>query len=244
MYPRGTAPPAVCARNGSPNKTPERAKKENRACIVLEVGGIRRGSTWKVGINGINRDADFGGLHNNSSRADALGLFLKPWTNNQDGPIIIACQHNKSHQWGNQKSVQTWVFETIDTIRQHTDRQIIVRPHPRCPVPGMEYEFSNVKIQHPQHVTGTYDDFDFDCTNAYAVVNWSSNPATHAVLQGVPVFVGPDSLAYDVGNTDLTKINNPTKPDRTQWLNDIVYTEWTIEEISTGFPIKRLTSML
>ena len=140
--------------------------------------------------------------------------------------------------------MQTWVFETIDTIRQHTDRQIIVRPHPRCPVPGMEYEFSNVKIQHPQHVTGTYDDFDFDCTNAYAVVNWSSNPATHAVLQGVPVFVGPDSLAYDVGNTDLTKINNPTKPDRTQWLNDIVYTEWTIEEISTGFPIKRLTSKL
>ena len=222
----------------------ERAKKENRACIVLEVGGIRRGSTWKVGINGINRDADFGGLHNNSSRADALGLFLKPWTNNQDGPIIIACQHNKSHQWRNQKSVQTWVFETIDTIRQHTDRQIIVRPHPRCPVPGMEYEFSNVKIQHPQHVSGTYDDFDFDCTNAYAVVNWSSNPATHAVLQGVPVFVGPDSLAYDVGNTDLTKINNPAKPDRTQWLNDIVYTEWTIEEISTGFPIKRLTSKL
>jgi hypothetical protein len=63
-------------------------------------------------------------------------------------------------------------------------------------------------------------------------------------MQGIPVFVGPDSLAYDVGNTDLTKINSPSMPDRTQWLNDIAYTEWTIEEISQGLPIKRLTSML
>ena len=63
-------------------------------------------------------------------------------------------------------------------------------------------------------------------------------------MAGVPVFVGPDSLAYDVGNSNLAKINNPSMPDRTQWLNDIAYTEWTIEEISTGFPIKRLTSKL
>ena len=116
----------------SPNKAVwEKAKKENRQVIVLEVGGINRGTTWKVGLNGINRDAYFGRLHNNSSRADALGLLLKPWTINQDGPIIIACQHNKSHQWRNQKTVQTWLFETIDTIRQHTDRKIIIRPHPR-----------------------------------------------------------------------------------------------------------------
>lgn len=230
----------------APNKEVfERAQKENRACIVLEVGGLKRGSTWKVGINGINRDADFGGFHNNSSRADALGLLLKPWKfNNEQGDIIIACQHNKSHQWRNQKSVQTWLFDSIDLIRQYTNRQIVVRPHPRCPIPAIQYEFKNVKVQQPKQIQGTYDDFDFDPTHAYAVVNWSSNPATQAVMAGVPVFVGPDSLAYDVGNSNLAKINNPSMPDRTQWLNDIAYTEWTIEEISTGFPIKRLTSKL
>ena len=230
----------------APNKIVwDRARSQGRPVIVLEVGGLKRGTTWKVAINGINRDAYFGGLHNTSSRADALGLFLKPWKfNNEQGDIIIACQHNKSHQWRNQATVQTWLFETIDLIRQYTNRNIIVRPHPRCPIPGIQFEFKNIKIQNPQHVQGTYDDFDFDCTNAYAVVNWSSNPATQAVMQGIPVFVGPDSLAYDVGNTDLTKINSPSMPDRTQWLNDIAYTEWTIEEISQGLPIKRLTSML
>ena len=158
--------------------------------------------------------------------------------------MCIRDRHNKSHQWRNQKSVQTWLFESIDLLRQYTNRKIIIRPHPRCPIPGIQYEFKNVVVQNPQHVQGTYDDFDFDPTNAYAVVNWSSNPATQAVMTGGPVFVVPDSLAYDVGNTNLATINNPRMPDRTQWLNDIAHTEWRIEEISQGIPIKRLTDKL
>ena len=68
--------------------------------------------------------------------------------------------------------------------------------------------------------------------------------STPTVLEGIPVFVGPCSLAYDVGNTDLSKINNPSKPDRQQWLNDLAYTEWTTKEISEGKPLLRLTSRL
>ncbi len=223
----------------------DRAKQENKKVIVLEVGGIKRGSTWKVALNGINREAYFGPMGNDDTRVKKLGLELKPWQyNNEYGDIIIACQHNKSHQWRNQNSVQTWVFESIDLLRQYTNRKIIVRPHPRCPIPGIQFEFPNVVIQQPKQIVGTYDDFDFDPTNAYAVVNWSSNPATHAVLNGVPVFVGPDSLAFDVGCTNLASINAPVMPDRTNWLNNLAYTEWTVEEISAGIPLKRLTSEL
>ena len=70
------------------------------------------------------------------------------------------------------------------------------------------------------------------------------SPATEAVMNGVPVFVGPSSLAYDVGNEDLNTIGMPKRPDRTQWLNDIAYTEWTLEEIAQGKPLNRLTSYL
>ena len=91
---------------------------------------------------------------------------------------------------------------------------------------------------------GTYDDFDFEPTRYHAVVNWSSNPSTQAVIAGVPAFVGPSSLAYDVSNHDFSTIENPIMPDRTQWLNDLAYTEWTIEEISQGIPLKRLTSLV
>ena len=76
------------------------------------------------------------------------------------------------------------------------------------------------------------------------MVNWSSNPATHAVINGVPVFVGPDSLSFDVGCPNLASINAPVMPDRTQWLNDLAYTEWTLDEIEQGLPLNRLTSVL
>ena len=215
----------------------------NKKVIVLEVGGLVRGKTWKVAIDGINRDANFGNGGNDSIRVNQLGLKLKPWSLGGDR-IIICGQHDKSNQWKDMPTMSTWLLDTIRQIRERTDMPIVWRPHPRCPVPGIEHEYKNVRREQPIQVKDTYDDFDFDCTGAYAVVNWSSNPATHAVMQGVPVFVGPSSLAYDVGNKDFTTIGMPKRPDRTQWLNDIAHTEWTLEEITEGKPLNRLTSYL
>ena len=52
---------------------------QQKPTIVLEVGGIKRGTTWKVGLNGINRDAYFGPSGNDNTRASELGLKLSPW---------------------------------------------------------------------------------------------------------------------------------------------------------------------
>lgn len=221
----------------------EHCQKNNIPVIVLEVGGIKRGTTWKVGINGINREAYFGDLGNSDDRVKKFNLKLSPWVE-QGRDIIVCGQHDKSHQWRNMPPMSQWVLDTITEIRKYTARPIVFRPHPRCRLPGIEHEFINVTRQEPQQVQGTYDDFDFNVDNAYAVVNWSSNPATQAVIKGVPVFVGPESLAWDVGNHSLSTINNPIKPDRTQWLNDIAYTEWTLEEIQNGEALLRLLPKL
>lgn len=215
----------------------------NKKVIVLEVGGLKRGTTWKVAINGINRDAAFGPDGNGSDRANLLGLKLKPWSLGGDR-IIICGQHDKSHQWRNQPNLTAWLGNTINSIREVTDMPIYWRPHPRCPVPMIEHDHKNVHRQQPTQIKDTYDDFDFDCEGAYAVINFSSNPATQAVIEGVPVFTGPSSLAWPVANTDFTTLGMPKRPDRTQWLNDIAYTEWTLEEIAQGKPLNRLTSYL
>jgi hypothetical protein len=222
----------------------EHYRSQNKPVIVLEVGGIERGTTWKVGINGINREAEFGAKDNGPERANLLNLKLEPWRSN-GRDIIICGQHDKSHQWRDMPTIPMWVLATVETIRNHTARPIIFRPHPRCrlPIPELK-EFKNVTYELPQQIPNTYDDFNFDFHNAWAVVNWSSNPATQAVIGGIPVFVGPDSLAWDVGNESLTKINEPTTPNRQQWLNDLAYTEWTTDEISQGLPLNRLTSCL
>ena len=220
-------------------------RKTGRNVIVLEVGGIKRGTTWKVGLNGINRDAYFGDCSNDRTRADSLGLVVKPWK--AEGEFILICgQHNKSLQWQHMPSMSNWFLQTYDEIRKHTARPIIFRPHPRCRLDHIESGLKHVYRQEPRKVENTYDDFDMGFDNIYCTISYSSNPGIHSVMAGVPSFVSNHSLAYDVANDIdfLHDINNPLKPDRTQWLNDYAWTEYTVEEISCGIPLKRLTSRL
>lgn len=218
-------------------------RHSRRPVIVLEVGCFKRGTTWKVGLNGINRDAYFGDMGNSSDRSAVLGLELKPWR--KDGEYILICgQHDRSQQWENQPPVSRWLMDTIDTLQQHSKRDIVLRPHPRCRMPAIELQYRGVYRQEPKLVTGTYDDFDLTFERAHAVVNWSSGPGVHAVLNGVPAFVGPNSLAYDVANHHLQHIEYPGHADRTQWLNDLAWTEYSVEEIASGLPLSRLRQTL
>ena len=218
-------------------------QRSKKPTIVLEVGGIKRGTTWKVGLNGINRDAYFSPSGNTSTRAEQLGLKLKPWRS--EGSYILICgQHERSQQWETMPNMTAWLGNTINIIREYTDMPIYWRPHPRYPVQYVEQDFKNVIRQNPTKIEDTYDDYDFNVRDAWATVCYSSNPGPHSIIAGIPAFVGESSLAFDVGNNNLHNIMNPNMPDRQQWLNDYAHTEYTLDEISAGIPLKNLTSKL
>jgi len=220
-------------------------RKLGKPVIVLEVGGIRRGTTWKVGLNGVNRDGYFGPSGIDDIRVRDMGLALKPWRT--DGEYILICgQHEQSEQWRNQPRMSQWVMKTIENIQAHTDRPILFRPHPRCRLEAIETQYKNVYRQTPRQISGSYDDYDMGFDNIWATVSYNSNPGIHSVLEGVPAFVGTGSLAYDVANDidSLHNIESPAMPDRTRWLNNYAWTEFTIQEIALGLPLKQLTSKL
>ena len=217
----------------------------DKPTIVLEVGGINRGVTWKVGLNGINRDGYFGDGGNDNSRSNDLGLLLKPWRTH--GEYILICgQHDKSLQWQNMPPMSNWFLETYDEIRKHTERPILFRPHPRCQLPHIERGLKNVHRQQPRKISGSYDDYDMDFNDIWATISYSSNPGIHSILNGVPAFVGTSSLAYAAANDIdfLHDIEQPFMPDRQQWLNDYAHTEYTLEEIAQGIPLNYLTNMM
>ena len=230
----------------SPNQAIwEQNRLMNKPVIVLEVGGINRGVTWKVGLNGINRSAYFGPDNNNDDRHRLLGLSLRPWRTN--GEYILICgQHDKSLQWQDMPSMSNWFMQTYREIRKHTDRPIVFRPHPRCRLPHIELGLKHVYRQEPKQIGGSYDDFDMGFDNVHCTISYSSNPGIHSILNGVPAFVSTHSLAYPVGNDIdfLHDIEKPMMPERQQWLNDYAHTEYTVEEISQGIPLKHLTSLL
>jgi hypothetical protein len=213
-------------------------RKTKRPVIVLEVGMLKRGHTWKVAVNGVNGDA-YWGQGQDPDRISQFSKLMQPWR--QSGQhILIAAQRTDSAQWQGQSS--SWLQDTVDRIKLHSTRDIIVRQHPREKVSHI----TGCTMQKPQAILGTYDDFNFDraLQNCWAVVNWNSGPGTQAILSGIPAFVGSSSLALPVANTDLSQIENPAMPNREQWFQDLVHTEWTVDEIKTGYPISRLLPAL
>ena len=210
-------------------------RRQGKPVIVAEVGMIQRGQTWKIGVNGTGVGSyNFDNLVPN--RAATLGLSLKPWRSGAN--IVIAMQRHDSQQWAGLPGVNAWLANVVKEIKQHSNRPIVVRPHPRgaSPLP------QGCLIDTPKMTHGTYDDFDFDrvLSSAHCVLNWNSGPGPQALMAGVPAFVGPDSLASTIANWDLSQIENPPRPDRSVWLEQLAHTEWTVEEIRSGLPFRRL----
>lgn len=220
-------------------------RKTNRPVIVLEVGGLKRNETFKIGINGINRDADFANQEFDDKRWPLFQKEMKPW--NSSGDMIVLCgQHDTSQQWIGLPKMAKWIKKQITEIRKYTTRPILVRPHPRNQISFDTEKFKDVFIRMPKRDWSTYDDTDFKATlgQTWAVVNHSSNPAIESVLEGVPVFVSASSLCYEVGNESLADINTPAMPNRKNWANKLAYTEWWEKEIQQGIPWERIKARL
>tara|TARA_R110000851_G_scaffold130790_1_gene264473 strand:- start:308 stop:1177 length:870 start_codon:yes stop_codon:yes gene_type:complete len=220
-------------------------RNAGKPVIVMEVGGLLRNISFKIGINGINRDADFANQIFDDQRWPLFKHELRPW--NPTGDLIVICgQHDASEQWKGLPKMSQWIEQQIQVIRKFTTRPILVRPHPRNVISFDENKFKNVKVRLPKRDFMTYDDTDFKATleRTWAVVNHSSNPAMEAVIKGIPVFVSASSLCHDVGSISLADINTPAMPNRLTWANKLAYTEWFEDEIEQGLPWARIRARL
>ena len=118
----------------------EEYRRNNKPVIVLEVGGLRRNESFKIGINGINRQADFANQTFDDKRWPLFKHTLNPW--NPTGDIIVICgQHDASEQWRDLPKMEQWIIQQIVEIRKYTSRPILVRPHPRNQISFKESDF-------------------------------------------------------------------------------------------------------
>jgi hypothetical protein len=214
----------------------EQFRRSQRPVVVLEVGTLRRGNTWKMGVNGLGRGAYWGDEFDHS-RVQLLGIKPRPWrSSGQD--IVIVQQRGDSEQWQGLPPTGQWLADTVAQLRNYTNRTIRVRRHPRQTLQAP----AGCVVDIPHRLPNAYDDFDLDTSlsTAWAVVNANSGAGVSAVLQGIPLFCYESSLASTVGNLDWCQIEQPHMPDRRDWLTLLAHTEWTTEEIASGYPIKRL----
>jgi hypothetical protein len=215
-------------------------KAMGKPVIVVDIGTLYRGETWKIAVNSITAAGYYGHTERlDWNRPKKLGISLA-LNLSRNPQIIIAAQHKKSLQVAELVSMEGWILAQLDNIRAVTDRPIVIRPHPRSSLDRTQ--FQNVTIEQPKKITSTYDSYNlaFDC---HAIVNYNSGPGIQAALAGTRPVVDSSSLAHPV-SIPIVDIEKPYDQDRDQWLVEICHTEYTLEEIKQGLWLKRLSAVL
>jgi hypothetical protein len=166
-----------------------------------------------------------------------LNLSLKDYRTSGDH-ILLCLQRNGGWSMGT-VDIQEWAVQTINTIRQFTDRPIVVRLHPgdKTSKGIIQLGNPNCKIKFSKRVSlSTNVNLVDDLVNCWAAVNYNSSPVVGAAIEGIPIFVmePAKSQCAEVANTDLSQIENPTLHDRQLWAERLSMFHWNFDELRSG----------
>jgi len=214
----------------------EHYRAQGKPVIIIEIGALYRGNTWKISVNNITSHGYYGHLDNlDWDRPKKLNISLATQLVSKPN-VIIAVQHDRSLQVAG-VNMSDWVKNTISTLRNNTDRPITIRPHPRCRL-MLNNLPSGVSIESPKKLANTYDSYDmhFDC---HAVVNYNSGPGIQAAIAGSRPIVHSTSLAHPV-SVGFADIEQPYITNRDLWLTQISHTEYTLNELEQGLWLNRI----
>lgn len=161
------------------------------------------------------------------------GVDLKPWR--LDGNhILILCQRPKGWNMFNNDQ-DLWLDKTISKIRKYSQRPIVVRMHPGDgtrfkQIEKIQKRYGNlISISEKENIRD-------ELVNCWCAVGYNSTPNVVAAIEGIPVYVEDPkhSWAADIAFTDLSLIEGPPVPDRSNWANKIANIHWSNDEVIQG----------
>jgi len=169
-----------------------------------------------------------------------LNLQIKPWR--KDGKHICLFLNRGIGGFSTfGKPCYEWARETVQEIRKHSDRPILIRSHKHAgenaqlikDKKNLHYILDNYKdITHTQF--GKTDIFD-DLKNAWACVVHTSTSGAVAMLEGIPMFSTHEacfSHKWSAGN--LSDIENPVLKDRSYFITHYANAHWNLHEVRQG----------
>lgn len=148
-----------------------------------------------------------------------------PWREGRpEAPLIILAQRGIGS--AAMASPLRWHEEAARELRRLTRRAIRVRRHPSMggpPLPPLEQ----------------------DIADAWACVIWASSGGVRALVAGIPVFyAAPHWICAQAARRGFDRLEEPLCSDelRAAALRRMAWAQWTVDEIASGAPIRRLLS--
>lgn len=160
-----------------------------------------------------------------ASRFAALGVELKPWRTG--GRKILVCAQRGIGSPGRASPVN-WDVKMAEQLRAALKAPVVVRKHPGDNEPKVSLER--------------------DLEDVFACVIWASGAGIKALVEGVPVFYacpwwvcaksarrysGPNCLTFPSQNDEL----------RLASLERMAWAQWTVDEIATSEPFRKLLAL-
>lgn len=229
---------------GSPSKTKhvacwgwrvgQRLKDAGHEVLVMERGYLGdRFSYTSLGWNGLNGYAVFPSRPSVSSeRFNSLKIAVKPWHRDGENVLILGQVPRDMSLKGMDMEplYESWATNAWREYR----KPVFFRPHPDLAKRGLSQSLSGA-----QQSKGTLQEA---LAKAFVCITYNSNSSVDAVLAGVPtVAFDKGSMAYDVCTH---KIKEPViTPDRTVWLAQLAWKQWTEAEICSGEALKEIIKM-
>lgn len=211
-------------------KRPILERHQGRRLLMVESAFVKRGEYYQVGWGGQAGSADFRPPRPwKIDRWAAIGVHEAPWQYNAAGKFVVCGQLPRDTQVQHTDHA-AWCRETIKAL-QYYGLPVTFRPHPKVESASIYGVAKNL----------------IDCrslaetlADARAVVTYNSTSAVDAVLAGVPtITMDSSSIAWPVTSHKLRP--ELAWPCRAQWLGDLGYSQWTVDEMAAGDPWRHLT---
>jgi dipeptidyl aminopeptidase/acylaminoacyl peptidase len=139
----------------------------------------------------------------------------------QGSTIVLVPPDTKKVHLLNLESQEQWIENTVNLIKQYSDRQIRIRQRPASRVDRVEFN--------------TFKDFVNE--NTHCVVGHSSNALVEAAMWGIPVIALGPSATQSLYSSDITSIENIKPVDqelKQAWLNHLAYSQFHKDELLSG----------
>jgi hypothetical protein len=231
-------------------------KNSEKPFIVSESQPFREHDGWlRFGWNSYRwNDANWNNANVDSIRWDRFqkltNIKFTDWNSPGDAIIIMGQKEGDSslvkiYQQG-YESIYDWIGDQISEIRKHSDRKIIIRPHPRNLDRGAKLttrlidKLALVDVVISENLTSGGNQggkgLDADLAQAHCVVTYNSLSGVEAVVKGIPVFaLDGGSMVHPVAHHKLSQIEKINyNIDLQDWKNKIAYSMWNKEDVMSG----------
>lgn len=152
-----------------------------------------------------------------ADRFEATGVSL---TKFRKGSSILLCPPSAKVMAFYELDLEEWVTNTINTIKQYSDRPIIIR----------------LKKSRAERLTTDTMEMALS-QDIHCLVTFNSIAATEALLLGKPAFTLGPNAAQSLCLSDLSKIETPYIPTLDEvhkWACHLAYAQFTVDEMRTG----------